>query len=449
MDGPGARRDLRGGAPLPKKSPGGSGKLIVIVLVLLGLGYGAWRYWLRGDASKSAASTAPAGAPMPGGSKIGAPPVPVVVATVSRQDLPIYADGLGTVQAFNTATVRVRVDALLQKVEFQEGQEVKAGDILARLDPEPFRIAVEQAEARKAQDAAQLANARIELHRNSELLGQKIVSQENYDSARALVDQLEATVKADQAALDNANVNLGYTTVTAPVTGRTGIRQVDQGNMVHTTDPNGLVVITQLQPIAVVFTLPQAALGEVQARMREGELPVLAVERDNRTPLAKGKLLVVDNQIDTTTGTIKLKAIFPNEDLRLWPGQFVNARLLLNTRKSAVVIASQVVQRGPDGTFAFVVNDENKVEIRPIQLGPGEEGAVVVESGLKPGDKVVMDGQYRLQVGSEVRVSDATRTDGTGKPGGGLGRNGKPPGGNPGGSISPRSTNSESRAARP
>jgi len=333
-------------------------------------------------------------------------PTTAVVGTVTNKEVPIYLDGLGTVQAFNTVTVRSRVDGQLQKVAFQEGHDVLVGDLLAQIDPDPFRTQVQQAEAKKAQDEAQLELARVELKRNADLLASKIVSQEVYDTQKAQVDQVEAAVKADQAAIDNARVQLNYTTITAPIDGRTGIRQVDAGNIIRANDTNALVVLTQLKPISIIFTLPEQSLGEIQRHQTESGMTVLAVDRDNSTLLGEGKLAVIDNQIDTTTGTIRLKATFPNPNLGLWPGQFVNARLLLEVRRGPVVPAS-VVQRGPEGSYAFVVMQDMSVEMRKIKVGPIEKDQALIESGLAPGEQVVVDGQYKLQVGSKIRAADS------------------------------------------
>lgn len=375
---------------------------MIAFLVLLGMGYGAWTLWGRSKSASSGAGTA-TGTPTSGGTNRGPIAVPVILGQVQEKDVPIYADGLGTVQAFTTATVRARVEGLLLKVGFQEGQDVKEGDVLAEIDPEPFRIAVAQAQAKRAQDNAQLQNATIDLVRNQDLVTNAIVSRQVLDTARSLVDQLAATVLADQAAIDNAHVQLGYTTVRAPISGRTGLRLVDAGNIVRSGDSNGLVVITQLKPIAVVFTLPQPTLAEIQRRMSEGELAVLAYDRDNKSLLATGKMAVVDNQIDVTTGTIKLKAVFSNDDLRLWPGQFVNVRLRLTIRAKSAVVPASVIQRGPEGVFAFVVDENNTASIRLVNVLQMDEGQALIESGLKPGEKVVVDGQYRLQAGSLVR----------------------------------------------
>jgi multidrug efflux system membrane fusion protein len=333
--------------------------------------------------------------------------VPVGVGTVVQKDVPIYLDGLGTVQAFNTVTIHSRVDGQLDRVAFVEGQDVKAGDVLAQIDPKPFAAALRQAEAKQGEDEAQLTNAVIQLSRDQDLLTSKVLAQSDFDTQQALTAQLNATVKADQAAVESARVQLGYTTIVSPIDGRTGVRQLDQGNIIHANDVNGLVVITQLHPISVLFTLPQQRLGEIQEKMAQGELTVVTVDRDNHTVLATGKLAVVDNQIDTSTATIRLKATFANDDLKLWPGQFVNTRLLLATRKSGNVVPESTIQRGPDGPYVFVVQgkpDAPTVEVRKVTVGQIESGEALVEAGLRPGERVVVDGQYRLQAGSRVKI---------------------------------------------
>lgn len=329
----------------------------------------------------------------------------MVAGNVVRKDVPIYLDGLGTVQAFNTVAVRVRVDGQLVKVAFVEGQDVRAGDLLAQIDPAPCKAALGQAIAKKNQDAAQLANARLDFARDTDMLAKKVIAQQQYDTQKALVDQFDATVKSDQAAIDSAQVQLDYTTIVSPLDGRTGIRLVDQGNIVHATDTNGLVVITQLHPVSMVFTLPEQTLNEIHKQMASGELTVLAVGRDNSTVLAEGKLSVIDNQIDTTTGTIKLKATFSNDDFQLWPGQFVNARLHLATRKDGLVVPASVIQRGPDGSYAFVIKEDQTVEIRPVKVAQSSNNVALIEQGLKEGESVVVDGQYKLQAGSHVKLS--------------------------------------------
>jgi multidrug efflux system membrane fusion protein len=333
------------------------------------------------------------------------PEVPVIEGRVQQKDVPIYLDGLGTVQAYNLVTVHVRVDGELKKVAFVEGQNVHAGDLLAQIDPDPFRAALEQSEAKKLQDEAQLVNARLDLKRDADLYQQKIATQQMYDTQKALVNQLVATVQADQAAIDSAQVQLNYTAVVSPIDGRTGIRLIDQGNIAHAADTNGLVVITQLKPISMVFTLPEQTLGQIRKEGPTSDISVLAVDRDNSTVLGQGTLAVIDNQIDTSTGQIRLKATFPNDDLRLWPGQFVNARLLLTTRKNGIVVPASVVQRGPDGPYAFVIKDDNTVEVRPVKVAQIEKGEALIDDGLKPNERVVEDGQYKLQVGSHVKPS--------------------------------------------
>lgn len=330
-------------------------------------------------------------------------PVTAVIGTVLQKDVPIYLDGLGTVQAFNTVTVRSRVDGQLKKLSFQEGQDVHAGQLLAQIDPDPFRTQVEQFEAKKSQDEAQLKFAEVELKRNADLLAAKIVSQEVYETQKAQVDQLVALVKSDQAAIDNAKVQLAYTTIEAPISGRTGIRFVDEGNIIHSGDSNGIVILTQLKPISIVFTLPEQSLREIQRQQAQGAMRVIALDRDNSTQLDEGDLAVFDNQIDTTTGTIRLKATFPNVNLKLWPGQFVNARLLLAVRTNGIVVPASVVQRGPEGAYAFVVNNDMSVKMAPLKVAQIDQGQALIESGLTPGERVVVDGQYKLQPGSKVR----------------------------------------------
>jgi multidrug efflux system membrane fusion protein len=367
---------------------------IGLVCLLLVIG-GVWAYRHHAAANKPPAA--------------GPPPVPVVPGRVTQKDVPIYLDGLGTVQAFNAVTIRVRVDGELKKVTFTEGQDVKAGDVLAQIDPDSFRAALEQTEAKKAQDEAQLANGRIELERN--VSASNAVARQVIDTQQALVDQLAAQVKADQAAINSANIQLAYTTITSPLDGRTGVRLVDQGNIVHATDASGLVVVTQLKPISVVFTLPEQSVPAIQKEHAAGDIVVLAVDRDNKTILGTGQLAVIDNQIDVTTGTIRLKATFPNEDLRLWPGQFVNARLLLATRKGGLVVPASVVQRGPDGAYAFVIKDDQTVAIQPVKVAQIENGEALIDEGLQTNQEVVVDGQYRLQPGSKVKTADAGKPD--------------------------------------
>jgi membrane fusion protein, multidrug efflux system len=391
-----------GAGPSRPKSSAGIG-IVLVLLLVLAIAAVAW--WRRSHAVAAEGRG-------PGGGRGEIPPVPVVAGLVLKRDVPIYLDGLGTVQAFNTVTVRARVDGEVVKVAFTEGQDVHGGDLLAQLDPAPYRAALEQAMAKQGQDEAQLANAQVDLKRYGDLLANEGVTQQVYDTQKALVTQLAAAVKADQAAIESAKVQLAYTTITSPLDGRTGLRLVDQGNMVHAGDATGLVVITQLRPISVVFTLPEQNLDRIRAQAATEPLTVLAVQRDNVTPLGEGKLAVIDNQIDTATSTIRLKATFPNADLRLWPGQFVNVRLLLTVRKNSTIVPASVVQRGPEGAFAFVINEDQTVDIRAVKVLQIEQGEALIEDGLTPGERVVVDGQYKLQKGSRVKTAEAAGTGG-------------------------------------
>ena len=328
--------------------------------------------------------------------------IPVEVAAARRRDVPVYLQGLGNVQAFNTVTVRSRVDGELQKIAFVEGQDVTAGDVLAQIDPRPFKAQLDQAIAKKAQDEAQLANARVDVQRYVNLVKQNAISSQTLDTQRALVAQLEATVQGDDATIKNAQVQLGYTTITAPISGRTGIRQVDQGNIVHAGDATGLVVIAQLQPISVIFTLPEDTLTEITREMQRGPLEVAILSRDEKTELDRGTLALVDNQINTTTATMKLKATLPNTHNLLWPGQFVKARLLLRTQRNVLTVPPDAVQRGTQGLFAYVVTPDQTAELRPLKVGQIDANAAVIEDGLQDGERVVTAGHFRLQPGTPV-----------------------------------------------
>jgi multidrug efflux system membrane fusion protein len=343
-----------------------------------------------------------------GGARGPQGPVPVVAGVVEHADVPIYLDGLGTVQALNTVTVRARIDGEIKDIAFTEGQEVRAGDLLLQIDPAPYQATYDQAVAKKGQDEAQLANAQADLSRYQDLAGKKVISSQQLDTQKALVRQFDAAVKADEAAVAAAKVQLDYTKIVAPIDGRTGIRLVDKGNIVRASDQTGLVVVTQLQPIAILFTLPEQSLSQIDKKVAaSGQLQVVAVDRDNKTELERGTLTVIDNQIDTTTGTIKLKATFPNEKFGLWPGQFVNARLLLTVRKDAIVVRNSVVQRGPQGPFIFVIKPDDTVEMRPVAIGPSENGVTIIDQGLQAGERIVVDGQYKLLPNSKVKTADA------------------------------------------
>jgi membrane fusion protein, multidrug efflux system len=338
----------------------------------------------------------------------GSGPIAVDVANVKRTDVPVYLDGLGTIQAFNTVTVTARVDGELQKIAFEEGKTVNKGDLLAQIDPRPFQAALALALAAKAKDEAQLQSARADLERYMTLAPENLASKQTLDAQRATVAGLEAQIKGDQASIDNARTQLQYTTITSPIQGRTGIRRVDAGNNVRATDTNGIVVVTQLQPISLIFTLPEDALSVVGTALSAGAVTVEALSRDGSSELDRGTVTLVDNQIDQTTGTIRLKAVFPNPHNKLWPGQYVDARVLIRTDKSALTIPSAAVQRGPDGMFAYVVKSDSTVEVRPLKVGEESGSVMVVQNGVNEGERVVTSNQYRLQPGSHVKVAHET-----------------------------------------
>jgi multidrug efflux system membrane fusion protein len=334
-----------------------------------------------------------------------APAIPVIATTAESQNVSDYLTGLGTAQAFNRVTIHVRVDGELQDISFTEGQFVHTGDVLARIDPRPFQAALDQARAKKAQDRALLISAQKDLVRAKTLIDKNFQTQQVVDQTQARVDQLVATVDADQAMVENAETQFSYTTIVSPLEGRMGMRLIDKGNLVHAGDPGGLVVITQVQPIAVIFSLPQDHIQNVTAAMRQGDLKVTAYSRDNTSKLGEGTLLLIDNQIDAATGTLRLKASFPNPDDALWPGQFVNARLELAMRSGAVAVPAQVIQRGPDTLYAYVIRQDQTVERRAIKAGPVRDGLAVIESGLARGERVVVDGQFKLRPGAKVAVT--------------------------------------------
>jgi membrane fusion protein, multidrug efflux system len=331
-----------------------------------------------------------------------APAIPVIVTTVQRHNVSDYLTGLGAAQAFNRVTLHVRVDGELQDVNFIEGQFVHAGDVLAKIDPRPLQAALDQAKAKKAQDEATQVALEKDLERFTSLAFKSFESQQNVDLQQAKVGQGKAQIDADKAAIEYAEVQLGYTTIASPISGRTGMRLIDKGNIVHANDPSGLVVITQVQPISVVFSLPQDHLTAIAAAMKRGPLRVDAYSRDNSTRLAEGTLLLIDNQIDAATGSLRLKANFDNKDEALWPGEFVNARLELATRTDVVAVPSQVLQRGQNGLYVYVVGANQTAERRLVKLGPVRDGLAVIEEGLSPGERVVVDGQFKLRPGSKV-----------------------------------------------
>jgi multidrug efflux system membrane fusion protein len=323
-------------------------------------------------------------------------------AIVSRTDVPIYLEGLGTVQAFYTATITARIDGALDRVDFIEGQMVQKGALLAQIDPRPTQAALDQAIATQARDAANLAGAQRDMDRYQALIPQNLVSRQQLDTQRALVEQLQAQVQVDKAAIDNARTQLDYTRITAPFAGRTGLRMVDPGNIVHAADTRGIVVVTQMQPIAIIFTLPEDALQSINQALAAGPVPVTALSRDGKTAFDTGSLALVDNQIDPTTGTMRLKATFPNLHNTLWPGQFVNTRVLVQRQHAALTVPNSAIEHGPDGPFAYVIKADSTVEARPIKLGVQSEDLTVVSAGLAAGEQVVTSNQYRLQPGAHV-----------------------------------------------
>ena len=334
-----------------------------------------------------------------------AAPMPVTATQASTGEVPIYLDGLGTIQASNTVAIRSQVDGKLASVNFVEGQEVKKGDTLAVVDQRPFIAALDQAKARRAEDEAQLISDQKDLERFQDLVRKGAGTQQAVDQQQAKVDNLKATIQADQAGIESAETQLSFATINAPIDGRVGFRQVDAGNIVHAGDATPITVLTAIRPAWGIFTLPQRDLMPVRDAMQKGEVSALAFDQDNTHELAKGTLLLIDNQIDQLTSTIRLKASFPNENERLWPGEFVRVRVLVNTLKDTVTIPSTAVQRSSQGAFAWVVKPDDTVENRPIETGPSAGDLTVVASGLRPGERVVVSGQYRLRPGAKVSVA--------------------------------------------
>jgi multidrug efflux system membrane fusion protein len=377
-----------------------SNKVAGRVLVCLGLAI-----ILAGCGKTSADSKQKGGGKGGRGGAMGT--IPVAVANAEVRDLPVLLNGLGSVEAFNTVAVKSRIDGQLVQVNFKEGQEVKQGELLAVIDPRPYEVQLSQAEATLFKDQSALKDAKVNAVRFQQLFKDGVIPQQQMDTQNSLQGQLEGSVRADQAQVDSVKLNLAYTRITAPVGGRVGLRQVDIGNIIHAADPNGLVIITQLEPISVIFNLPQDNLQSVSQHMSKGKLSVEAYSRDDQTKLTTGSLTTIDNQIDTTTGTGKLKAVFANKDRALWPNQFVNIHLLLEVRKNNTVVPAAAIQRGPQGTYVFGVKPDKTAEMKPVTVSFSEGNYAAISKGLNPGDVVVTDGQDKLQPGTKVEIRQA------------------------------------------
>ncbi len=361
------------------------------------------------------------------------PPIQATLVAAVQRDFAVYLAGVGTVQPNQSVTVKARVDGQLQKLGYTEGQDVRAGQVIAQIDPRPFQAQLAQVTATKARDEAQLTNARLDLARYDELIREQATSQQTLDTQKAQVAQLEAAVKTDEAQVSYARTQLDYTTITAPISGRTGLRLVDVGNIVHAADATGLVVIDQVDPINVVFTLPDAAFQQVNSAMRSRPEPleVVAYERDSDRPLAKGRLVLIDNHIDTTSGTVQIKATFDNATHALWPGQYVNVHLYVAERPGAVLVPSAAVQRSQRGTFAWLVGADDKAQMQPIDVALIQDGQAVVTKGLMPGQRVAVDGQYKLKPGAKVVATSGPGQQGSGPTGAAVGADPAAASGNP------------------
>ena len=375
--------------------PRGVKGILGLAAIVLIVGYVGWRY-----ASANQTETASRQVKTP-------TPIPVTVQTIENSDFPVYLNGLGTVQPYNTVTVRSRVDGQVVKVGFRQGQMVSEGDLLVQIDPRPFQAALEQAQSKKAQDEANLKNARLDLQRYNTLAVQDYASRQQLDTQQAKVDQLNAQIKGDQAAVDNAETQLSYASIRSPLSGKTGFRLIDPGNIVHASDQSGIVTIVKLQPISVVFTAPEENIGQINGALAAGTVPVIAMSSDGTKVFAKGHLALVDNQVDQASGTIRMKATFQNADNALWPGLSVATRLLVDTRKNVLVAPTDAIQHGPNGLYVFVVGKDNKVTTHDVKVGDESTAKTVILEGLANGDRVVTSGQYRLTDGAVVDPHNA------------------------------------------
>ena len=460
-----------------QRLPAWARKGLIPVLLLAAIGGGGYYYYENYYSKSATDDSAKAGAEKAGGAGTGKSGAggaagpggaggrrggfdpnrvqPVIAVPAKVADINVVQTALGTVAALKVATVKARVDGLLQDVLFREGQIVRAGDVLAQIDPKPLQAALNQVEGQLARDQAQLNNARLDLERYRTLLAQDSVAKQQLDQQESLVRQFEGTVKIDQAQVENARLQLGYTKVTAPIPGRLGLRQVDSGNIVRSSDAAGLVVITQIDPITVVFTIPQDNLQRVLKQLKAGEkLAVDAWDREQKNKLATGFLISTDNQIDTTTGTIKMKAQFPNPEGLLFPNQFVNVKMIVDTRKGATVIPLAAIQRGAQGTIVYVVKEDKTTSVRPVKMGPTENDNVAIDSGIAPGELVVTDGIDRLREGAKVEVTApfVPRARGPGGAGGDPSKRGQwggkgGGGGGPGGKGGPASAGKAAEGA--